>query len=72
MSHQNCCCPDCAAARRIMVQNSHPILGRMHEEPAPTLIPVAQALAMELEVIEDLEARLAVARQNVKALRDCA
>lgn len=72
MSHQNCCCPDCVAARRIMVQNTHPILSHMHDEPGPTLIPIAQALCMELEIVEELEARLNMAKQNVKALRDCA
>ena len=70
--HVQCCCADCAAARRSMLLRTHPIHARRDEDVAPTLIPVDQALAMELEIIEDLEGRLAIAHQNVRALRDCA
>ena len=70
--HQNCACEKCVAARRSMLLRTHPIHARRDEDVAPTLIPVDQALAMELEIIEDLEGRLAIAHQNVRALRDCA
>jgi hypothetical protein len=70
--HPQCCCPECVAARRAFVLRTHPIHARRDEDVAPTLIPVDQALAMELEIIEDLEGRLAIAHQNVRALRDCA
>lgn len=70
--HQNCACEKCVAARRSMLLRTHPIHARRDEDVAPTLIPVEQALAMELEIIEDLEGRLAIAHQNVRALRDCA
>lgn len=70
--HQNCACEKCVAARRSMLLRTHPIHARRDEDVAPTLIPVDQALAMELEIIEDLEERLAIAHQNVRALRDCA
>ena len=70
--HSQCCCPECVSARRAMLLRTHPIHARRDEDVAPTLIPVDQALAMELEIIEDLEERLAIAHQNVRALRDCA
>ena len=70
--HLQCCCDECVAARRAMLLRTHPIHARRDEDVAPTLIPVDQALAMELEIIEDLEGRLAIAHQNVRALRDCA
>jgi len=70
--HVQCCCPDCVAIRRAFVARTHPLHARRDEDVAPTLIPVDQALAMELEIIEDLEGRLAIAHQNVRALRDCA
>jgi len=60
------------AARRAMVRQTHPILSRMREEPAPSLIPIEQALAMELEARDDLRARLAICEANIKVLRDCA
>ena len=66
-----CCCHECVAARRKMVMESHPIHARRDEEIPPSLIPVDQALAMELEIRDDLEARLAIANQNIRALRDC-
>lgn len=67
-----CCCPECVAARRKMVMESHPIHARRDEETPPSMIPVDQALAMELEIRDDLEARLVVVNQNIRALRDCA
>ena len=70
--HQNCACEKCVAARRSMLLRTHPIHARRDEDIPPSLIPVEQALAMELEIIEDLEKRLAIAHQNVRALRDCA
>jgi len=70
--HVQCCCRDCVTARRAFVVRTHPLHARRDEDVAPTLIPVDQALAMELEIIEDLEGRLAIAHQNVRALRDCA
>lgn len=70
--HSQCCCPECVALRRSMVLRTHPIHARRDEEIPPSMIPVDQALAMELEIIEDLESRLVIAHQNVRALRDCA
>lgn len=55
-----------------MLLRTHPIHARRDEDVAPSLIPVPQAIAMEMETIEDLEKRLAIAHQNVRALRDCA
>ena len=57
------------AARREMVRATPPLMQR--EEPKPTLIPTDQALAMELEAKEDLEARLIQINPNIKNLRDC-
>ena len=68
--HVQCCCPDCVAIRRAFVVRTHPLLRARAEEPGPSLIPVDQALAMEMETIEDLTARLAIANHNLKALRD--
>ena len=72
MHEGGCCCPDCVAARRSMVLRTHPIHARRDEEIPPSLIPVDQALAMELEIRDDLEARLVITNQNIRALRDCA
>jgi len=49
---------------------THPIHARRDEDVAPTLIPVPQAIAMEMETIEDLEKRLAIANHNLQVLRD--
>ena len=68
--HVQCCCPDCVAIRRAFVVRTHPLLRARAEEPGPSLIPADQALAMEMETIEDLTARLAIANHNLKALRD--
>lgn len=53
-----------------MLRQTHPLIRARAEEPGPSLIPVDQALAMEMETIEDLTARLAIANHNLKALRD--
>lgn len=64
-------CPGyCERARQIMLRRTHPLILKKAEEPGPSLIPVDQALAMEMETIEDLTARLAIANHNLKALRD--
>ncbi len=68
--HVQCCCDQCVAARRSMLLRTHPIHARRDESPAPTLIPVPQAIAMEMETIEDLTARLAIANHNLQVLRD--
>lgn len=68
--HTQCCCDQCVAARRSMLLRTHPIHARRDEDIPPSLIPVPQAIAMEMETIEDLEARLAIANHNLKALRD--
>lgn len=65
-----CCCDECVAARRAMLLRTHPIHARRDEDIPPSLIPVPQAIAMEMETIEDLTARLAIANHNLKALRD--
>ena len=70
--HVQCCCPDCVAIRRAFVARTHPLLRAKAEEPGPSLIPADQALAMELETRDDLRARLAICRANIKVLRDCA
>lgn len=69
-AHTQCCCDQCVAARRSMLLRNHPIHARRDEEVAPTLIPVPQAIAMEMETIEDLTARLAIANHNLQVLRD--
>jgi hypothetical protein len=53
-----------------MLLRTHPIHARRDEDVAPTLIPVPQAIAMEMETIEDLEKRLAIANHNLQVLRD--
>lgn len=64
-------CPGyCERARQIMLCQTHPLIRARTEEPGPSLIPVDRALAMEMETIEDLTARLAIANHNLKALRD--
>jgi len=68
--HQNCACEKCVAARRSMLLRTHPIHARRDEDVAPSLIPVPQAIAMEMETIEDLEKRLAIANHNLQVLRD--
>jgi hypothetical protein len=68
--HTQCCCDQCVAARRAMLLRTHPIHARRDEDIPPSLIPVPQAIAMEMETIEDLTARLAIANHNLKALRD--
>ena len=68
--HVQCCCRDCVTARRAFVLRTHPIHARRDEDVAPTLIPVPQAIAMEMETIEDLEKRLAIANHNLQVLRD--
>ena len=68
--HAQCCCRDCVTARRAFVLRTHPIHARRGEDVAPTLIPVPQAIAMEMETIEDLEKRLAIANHNLQVLRD--
>jgi hypothetical protein len=66
-------CPDyCSRIRKIMIRRAHPLIAKGDEEPAPSLIPVEQALAMELEARDDLRARLAICEANIKVLRDCA
>jgi hypothetical protein len=48
-------CPGyCDRARQIMLCQTHPLIRARTEEPGPSLIPVDQALAMEMETIEDL------------------
>lgn len=68
----SCPCALCVDGRRAMVRASHPIMKARLEDPAPAMIPVSQALAMELEAEEDLEIRLAQVKANIRALRDCA
>ena len=68
--HPQCCCPECVTARRSMLLRTHPIHARRDVDVAPTLIPVPQAIAMEMETIEDLEKRLAIANHNLQVLRD--
>ena len=68
--HPQCCCPECVSARRAMLLRTHPIHARRDEDVAPTLIPVPQAIAMEMETIEDLEKWLAIANHNLQVLRD--
>ena len=70
--HVQCCCADCAAARRAFVVRTHPLLRAKAEEPGPSLIPADQALAMRLEDEEELEGMLASTRAEIKILRDCA
>lgn len=70
--HVQCCCADCAAARRAFVVRTHPLLRAKAEEPGPSLIPADQALAMRLEDEEELEGMLANTRAEIKILRDCA
>lgn len=70
--HQNCACERCVAARQAMLLRTHPIHTRRDEDIPPSMIPVDQALAMELEIRDDLEARLVITNQNIRALRDCA
>lgn len=65
-----CCCDECVAARRSMLLRTRPIHARRDEDVAPTLIPVPQAIAMEMETIEDLEKRLAIANHNHQVLGD--
>ena len=66
-------CPDyCSRIRKIMIRRAHPPMAKGDKEPAPTLIPVGQALAMELETEEDLKALLAICRAKIRDLRDCA
>jgi hypothetical protein len=67
-----CACPDCVAARNKMVRESHPLMQKRAGDPAPTMIPISQALAMELEAKEELESRLAQVKANIRNLRDCA
>ena len=69
-AHTQCCCDECVEARRAMLLRTHPIHARLDEDIPPSLIPVPQAIAMEMETIEDLTARLAIANHNLKALRD--
>lgn len=68
----SCACGICVAERKVMVRSSHPLMRKQGEDPAPAMIPISQALAMELEAEEDLEIRLAQVKANIKALRDCA
>ena len=70
--HVQCCCADCAAARRAFVARTHPLLRAKAEEPGPSLIPADQALAMRLEDREELRQRLASLEAEIKILRDCA
>jgi hypothetical protein len=60
------------AARKAMVRATHPLMRKREEVPDPAMIPFSQALAMELEMKEDLEARLIKVKANIKSLRDCA
>jgi hypothetical protein len=69
--HVQCCCPECVTKRKALVRANHPILSRMHEEPAPSFIPVEQALCMALEEEADLNMRLTQVRADIRYLRDC-
>jgi len=66
------CSPESVAARRLLVLQNHPIHAKRDADPAPTRIPVEQALCMALEEREDLRARLAMVEADIKVLRDCA
>lgn len=68
----SCACGICVAERKVMVRSSHPLMKKRDEDPAPAMIPISQALALELEAQEDLEIRLAQVKANIRALRDCA
>lgn len=68
--HSQCCCPECVAARRSMLLRTHPLHARRDEDIPPSMISVPQAIAMEMETIEDLEKRLAIANHNLQVLRD--
>ena len=71
MTHTQCCCHECAAARHSLVLRTLPIHARRDEDVAPTLIPVDQALAMALEERDDPRMRLAQVDSDIKVLRDC-
>ncbi len=68
--HAQCCCDQCVAARRSMLLRTHPLHARRDEDIPPSMISVPQAIAMEMETIEDLEKRLAIANHNLQVLRD--
>lgn len=72
MHETGCACSICAAERKIMVRSSHPLMRKKEEIPDPSMIPFSQALAMELEMKEELEARLITVNANIRSLRDCA
>jgi len=63
------CSPESVEARRNLLRANHPLHNR--EEPAPTRIPVEQAIAQLSEAKECYEKRLAEIDVELKILRDC-
>lgn len=73
MSHtpHDDCSPDSVAARRLLLLANHPLHSRKDEEPAPTRIPVEQAIATLEEAKDCYEQRLAEIETELRILRDC-
>lgn len=67
---ENCCEPECVAARRLWVAGRHPLIAKRGEEVPPALIPQCQALAMLLEMEEEARQRLAQIEADIAILRD--
>ena len=60
------------AARREMVNRTHPILRNKNDEIRAGPIPLEMALAYRLEERDILTAKMAVNEAEIKILRDCA
>ncbi|MCK9571102.1 hypothetical protein M0R72_19290 [Candidatus Pacearchaeota archaeon] len=62
------CSPESVEARRNLLRANHPLHNK--EGPAPTRIPVEQAIAQLAEAKECYEQRLAEIETELKILRD--
>lgn len=70
--HEACPCDACVAARRQMVNETHPLLIKASKPPVPTQIPHAQALAMDLLARDLYREKIAELDIAIKINRDCA
>lgn len=63
-------CPGyCERARRIMVEETHPLFAKKQEEIKPSMIPIQDALGQYMEDEKILSEMLASTQNKIKILR---
>ena len=63
-------CPGyCERARKIMIEESHPLIAKRRDEPKPSMIPVQRALELDLEELAILREKIEQVEKNIQVLR---